>query len=264
LPAATKQTDLSPLTNIPTLILSGQHDPVTNPAWGQQTADSFETGYFFEFPAMGNWISASDPCVQRIVNGFLQNPGGRPNAACSPVAASSGFILPADLKLEPGVYHFMADTRSSDRDILLTALLGFSLLIFLVEIVYTAGLAVRRLSQNHDIALAGRGMAYTAHMLAVIIILLNFVFVVALNLRFNQLSATTPILLRFGLPAADTPLFLLPFLAEILTAILLIITFFVWIAGFWSRRQRIFLSLMTLAAVIFASLMAYWGFLPLA
>ncbi len=263
LPAATGQTDLSPTNSIPALILAGQHDPITNPTWGQETAGYFDTSYFFEFPAMGNWVSASDPCVQQIVNVFLKNPGVRPDVACSPLAASSGFILPADLRLEPGVYQFMADTRSGDRDILLTALLGFSLLIFLAEIGYVAGLAVRQLFQSHRLALTGRKMAYTAHGLAITIVLLNLLFVVVFNIRLNQLSAVTPLLLRFGLPAADSPLVLLPIVAEILTAVLLVISFLVWIMGYWSLPQRIFLSLVTLATVIFASLMANWGFLPL-
>jgi len=263
LPAATGQTDLLPATSIPLLVLAGQHDPVTNPAWGKQMADALDSGYFFEFPAMGNWVSAADPCVQQIANDFLNNPGVKPDIACFPLADSSGFILPADLRLEPGVYHFISDIRSGDRDILLTALLGFSLLIFLAEIIYVAGFAVPQLAESYRKDMTGRTMAFAAHGLALTIVLLNLLFVVVFNIRLTQLMAVTPLLLRFGLPAADSPLFLMPFLAEILSAALLFISFFVWIIGYWSLRQRIFLSVVTLAAVLFTSLMAYWGFLPL-
>jgi hypothetical protein len=52
-------------------------------------------------------------------------------------------------------------------------------------------------------------------------------------------------------------------LAELITAGLLAITFLTWIVGYWPAPQRVFFSLVTLAAVIFSSFLAYWGFLIL-
>ena len=72
--------------DIPTLILAGEYDPITPPAWGRQLIGSFSQATFFEFPGTSHYVldsggKASD-CSQTVANAFLSNPDQPPNADC--------------------------------------------------------------------------------------------------------------------------------------------------------------------------------------
>lgn len=101
------------------------------------------------------------------------------------------------------------------------------------------------------------------HILVTLVALLNLGFLWAFRQILNQIESTIPLVLRFGLPAEFETLFYAPFLAELMTAGLMVITFSIWIMGYWSIYQRVYFSLVTLAAVIFSSLLANWGLLIL-
>lgn len=78
-PAAQKQPVVSA---IPTLILSGEYDPITPPSNGRLAAQTLSHSYFFLFPATGHGVFTTNVCPDSIVFAFLQQPGIRPNAAC--------------------------------------------------------------------------------------------------------------------------------------------------------------------------------------
>ncbi len=69
-------------SDIPTLILSGEYDPITPPAWGQITADNLSQSYFYEFPGMGHGVSVSGTCPQGIMMDFIADPSTAPDTAC--------------------------------------------------------------------------------------------------------------------------------------------------------------------------------------
>lgn len=74
------------ISDIPTLILSGEFDPVTPPAWGQLTAETLSNSQFLEFPGFGHGILGSGPdtgnCSKQIVNAFISNPDATVDASC--------------------------------------------------------------------------------------------------------------------------------------------------------------------------------------
>lgn len=67
---------------IPTLILNGQYDPITPPAWGKATAEYLPNSYVYTFPGMGHGVVDLDPCPTEIFVAFLQNPTEEPDASC--------------------------------------------------------------------------------------------------------------------------------------------------------------------------------------
>lgn len=74
-----------PVTStVPVLVLSGEYDPITPPAWGQIAADSLPNSYFYEFPAMGHGVIdvLSKPCPTSIALQFLKDPTQTPDASC--------------------------------------------------------------------------------------------------------------------------------------------------------------------------------------
>jgi len=72
-----------PVTSaIPTLILAGEFDPITPPAWGQMTASYLTSSYYFEFRGNGHWVTRSSRCALSIALAFWGNPVAPPDAVC--------------------------------------------------------------------------------------------------------------------------------------------------------------------------------------
>jgi pimeloyl-ACP methyl ester carboxylesterase len=84
-----------PVTSgLPALVLAGELDPVTPPAWGQMAADSLEHAYFYEFPANGHWVTRSSGCALSMMLAFLDNPGAAPDAGCIAGIEGIHFVIP--------------------------------------------------------------------------------------------------------------------------------------------------------------------------
>jgi pimeloyl-ACP methyl ester carboxylesterase len=71
-------------STIPTLILSGEYDPVTPPANGMLAAQTLSKHFFFLFPGVGHGVLDSHigNCPTDITNAFLENPTEKPDASC--------------------------------------------------------------------------------------------------------------------------------------------------------------------------------------
>lgn len=72
-----------PITSdIPTLFLSGEYDPITPPIWAKKVATRFSHGYVFVFPGIGHGAVDSSDCATMLVREFLQNPEQEPYHEC--------------------------------------------------------------------------------------------------------------------------------------------------------------------------------------
>lgn len=67
---------------IPTLVLSGEYDPITPPANGRITARALRHSYFFEFPGLGHGVFLSDHCPFSMTQAFFDDPTQRPDSSC--------------------------------------------------------------------------------------------------------------------------------------------------------------------------------------
>jgi len=70
------------VSNIPTLILGGEYDPITPPTWGRYVSQGLESSFFFEFPGTGHGASISGRCPLQITRAFLENPSDEPDSKC--------------------------------------------------------------------------------------------------------------------------------------------------------------------------------------
>jgi pimeloyl-ACP methyl ester carboxylesterase len=92
------------VSDIPTLLLAGEFDPVTPPEYGQLVASHLSQGYFFEFPGIGHNITIASPCALEMAGAFLDDPTQAPDASCIEESPDLEFDLPAistELILEP-------------------------------------------------------------------------------------------------------------------------------------------------------------------
>lgn len=78
-PAVQKQPVVS---SLPTLVLSGEYDPITPPSNGQETASHLSNSYFFIFPGQGHGQEYSSACSDTVINAFEDTPTQKPDASC--------------------------------------------------------------------------------------------------------------------------------------------------------------------------------------
>jgi pimeloyl-ACP methyl ester carboxylesterase len=69
-------------SDIPTLILSGEFDPITPPEFGNILAGTLSSSHTFTFPGMGHGAFTKHPCPNSIVMDFLEDPSTTPDATC--------------------------------------------------------------------------------------------------------------------------------------------------------------------------------------
>jgi hypothetical protein len=136
-------------------------------------------------------------------------------------------------------------------------------LVFVVEIPYLIVAGIARLMRRGARPVPTERLSRLAHPLAGLVAVLNTGSVVALGVLLSTLDTTDPLLLYFGLPAAYAPLVLVPVLSAVLTVALVVLAVLAWMRRYWTVPKRVLLSAATLAAVVFAGLMAYWGLLRL-
>ena len=94
---ADKTLTLPVTSDIPTLIMAGEFDPITPPAWGKQVGETLKNSYFFEYPGMGHGTSASAGCPQEMMIDFLNDPATAPEDACLAGLQGWRFLVPAAL-----------------------------------------------------------------------------------------------------------------------------------------------------------------------
>lgn len=69
------------ISAVPTLLLSGQYDPITPPDWGRLAAETLSKGIFVELPNMGH-DAALQECPASIAVSFLNDPSAAPDTGC--------------------------------------------------------------------------------------------------------------------------------------------------------------------------------------
>lgn len=69
-------------SDIPTLIVAGEYDPVTPPEWGYLAAETLNNHYIYEFPGHGHGISTESSCAVEVALTFLNDPTSPPDHSC--------------------------------------------------------------------------------------------------------------------------------------------------------------------------------------
>jgi pimeloyl-ACP methyl ester carboxylesterase len=70
------------VSGIPTLILTGEYDPITPPASGRLAGETIAGSYFYEFPGVGHSAIDAGECPLDITLAFLDDPLTQPDGKC--------------------------------------------------------------------------------------------------------------------------------------------------------------------------------------
>ncbi|OMQ15448.1 hypothetical protein A7K94_0209390 [Modestobacter sp. VKM Ac-2676] len=69
-------------SDLPTLVLAGELDPITPPRWGEQLAEELGSSVYVEFPSTGHGSVGAHECAVQLTREFLADPDSEPDTAC--------------------------------------------------------------------------------------------------------------------------------------------------------------------------------------
>ncbi len=249
------QADQPVVSDIPTLVLSGNFDPITPPAYGQIAADTLPQSYVYTFPNTAHGAALSDDCPNQIIRDFLDDPTIAPDAGCITTLAPPDFITPADVLPMPMLLR-LANLEGNTGVELMLFVSGLLLLLSAL-LIFPLNWLIRKLRRQP--VQPQPWLARLAPWLAVLNGVLLLVFTVGLIVLLVASAESAGVVLLFGVPRSWSPLFVLPLVSGLLTLMMLVATVQVWMGAYWSILRRVFYSLVTVAAVVCVTLLMSWG-----
>lgn len=69
-------------SDVRTLLLAGEYDPVTPLAWAELAAETLTRAQVHEFPAAGHGVFRTSPCARSMIVAFLDDPTATVDAGC--------------------------------------------------------------------------------------------------------------------------------------------------------------------------------------
>lgn len=88
---------LEPLqSDIPTLVLSGEFDPVTPSEYAARVAEGLSNSYSYVIPAIGHSANVSSECARAISASFISDPASQPDDSCFDALEPIQFVLPLE------------------------------------------------------------------------------------------------------------------------------------------------------------------------
>lgn len=259
-PALPASIDAPVVSDIPTLIVNGQFDPVTPPAFGEWAARTLSRSFVVTIPTGGHGSALAGECAADILYAFLDNPTAQPDTSC--LASKVTFYTPRTIVMTPVIWRWL--TGPSPLDFVLGGALASSVVFLLTPLaVYPLSFLIRMVGQQNAQPQPvrerlgrwfARGLVVLAGVLAAIF-LLGVVGLAFRTLLDNQF------LLLHGLPRRAAPLFAIPPLLIAFSLILLVCAVLAWRDKGWGLPGRIYFALLTLAVIVFLAALAPLGWL---
>jgi pimeloyl-ACP methyl ester carboxylesterase len=242
-------------SDIPTLILGGEFDPVTPPEYGRLAAETLANSTFVEVPAHGHGVTPYTGCTRHLASRFLRDPAASLDTACVSEIPPVSFVT--DVHRSRGVYPVARRLREGpDRTVLAAAgLLG--LILLSGPLGWPAGALVRRLRGRP--APEATGLQRAARWLAGLAGLVALAFAAGLVLAIRDAASANPLILAFGVSGEFGWVFHLPWIVTALTAVVVLASARSWKEGWWSGGHRLHYGLVAAACVAFVAFVGSGG-----
>ena len=82
---------LAVTSSLPTLILSGEYDPITPFSNAQMAQHTLSNSFLYLFPATGHGVFYTASCPDTIMVDFLNQPTVKPDASCIALMSEPNF-----------------------------------------------------------------------------------------------------------------------------------------------------------------------------
>lgn len=244
-------------SDIPALIFMGTFDPASPPVYGKLAAQTLSSSYYVEFPTMGHFAwEYGGTCPKQIALDFLNNPAEQPDTSCINEMPRIRFVTDADIYALPGLYRLIDSIAAEGYTLQnIGPIMVFAALVILAPLMALISLIRRRPKR-------GAWMLWPAHLFAGLIVSLNSAAIVVVFREINAMTLTRQSLVGYGLPASAAPYMLVPLVAGLIGAGLLLLTAIAWSKRYWTFAGRVYYTLLAVSALGLVGWMAYWSLLP--
>jgi pimeloyl-ACP methyl ester carboxylesterase len=246
-------------SDIPTLLFSGNFDPITPPVNGETMARILGNAYNFTFPINGHGAFLGGECPTQIMRDFLNDPDVEPDARCISDPAAPEFFTPANTLMSPGatfllkgINRFLANPADPEniRQVVVPlaapTLLWFGLLLFpLVWFVGWLGNLLRKKPGDK------RWLARLAPWVGVLLTILVFAFAGLLLVSVGAAEFAGIFAATAGISRSFAWIFILPWLIASAAVLMVGLAVISWTKRYWGLPARIYYSLTALLALIY-------------
>jgi len=254
------ETVLEPVvSDIPTLLLSGDFDPITPPAFAAQVGETLSRDYQVVFPKGTHGQAVSDLCANGIIQRFLDDPTTAPEAACAQ-APPPAYLVPSDVTILPPLHQAVShpDLEGLGKLVLGSLKLLLALLALGTAIpVYFLGWVLQRLRQEPgpaSDASKSNTFARLAPWLAAVAFSVLAGFLVALGIALAADAMQNPMLYFLGvIPSEFQWILLVPPVFLGVTVLMVVVALAMWVGRERSLPGRLYFSFLTLAGLVAAS-----------
>ena len=246
------------VSDIPTLLLSGQFDPATPPRWAAVAAETLSNSYSFVLPMTGHGVGMGTPCGQTLMSKFLESPTTNPVSPCT-VGSETGF---SDIYLNRGPrtmgsWHFDSVNPPIPEG-LESWLNRAHVYVTLSVLAIWPLLFLFRLLRRGPRSVLSR--AWLARLIAGAALFATWGFT---RWILDNGEMTDDLVRNFGYFSSARPWFIVPYLVWAATALVLYLTFRAWREGWWSVFGRVHYTLALLALAWWIERLVRWDFIGL-
>ena len=246
-------------SDVPTLLLSGDFDPITPPNFATQIAPGLSRAQHVTFPRGAHGQAFDSSCANGIIENFLNNPTGALNSSCA-VTAPSNFVVPSDLIVLPQLRTAIAEGTQKGlmsyafRFIMVAA----GLVVLLTAIpVYAVVEVIACLRGRRALAAAtfGARLSAAAPWLPVLTLLLFAGFLVVFTARLFATFDENKFLAFVGtVPSSLRWVFAIAWLGVLVVVLMGVATLVLW-----TQRQRTFVGRLYYTLLLVAGVVAVLG-----
>lgn len=251
-PPAPPETHAPLSSNIPTLLVVGEYDPVVAPEWSKTAARTLDTSFVFQVPGMGHSPMIQSSCGAALLTAFLDQPTRAPED-CTATLTGLPFVTPDQIYPTSAIYQ-LSRTLAAQPSVLLLWL-GWCILTMAGTVIVMIRV-LRSWSQYNRIS-------QVTAMLAGLAASLHLVFIVGVTTSIQRTRTTDLVMLGFGLPATTRWLLGVSLIASICTGILLVVMTWRWRTSNWAIRTQLMYSLSTITLVGYTIWLAWLDLLPI-
>lgn len=244
-------------SDIPTLILNGEFDPITPPSFGEEVAKTLPNSFSVNFPAGGHGAAMSGKCPDNIILEFLNRPDQAPDTSCIGEISAPRFISKSNTIFIPTMAS-LVNLEGSTGIELIIFVLG-NLFLLSAPAVWLVLWFVRLLSRKQK--LPAVKSTVVLRWLAVVNSLTLTTFFGAIVVLSFKLALDNNLVILFGVPSGARMFFILPLLSALLTLLMLAGAFLAWFKRYWSVWNRIYYTLVTLSAGLCVLILVKWDML---
>lgn len=256
-PLPSQVVDAPVQSDIPTLLLAGQFDPITPPAFAAEAARTLSNGHLLVDPTASHGVAFNDTCLDGIVRDFLDNPQGEPDSACLQRREPGDFVPPNAL----AVPLFGKFNSLDGTSLALIGLAGLLLLgVFSAFIIWPLALVINVLGGKKSTATAGqKWLRRVSKSLVLAFGLLALLFVFGVGLFAAQAFGSIPMLLLSVVSGMAAPLFVIPWLLLPLALAVVGATILLWLKGDGSIWGKLYFTYVAICAAGYVAVLAATG-----